>query len=103
MRIEADGETWEARLDTHVAHEGLRAIVFSCTSNPSRPYHVVELPADELPTADRLEALPQGRLAQLFLDSDPLDVAHDPLADPLHPGGHPLSPPPPGYQEIDRG
>jgi len=103
MRIEADGETWEARLDPREAHPGLRSIVFSCVSNPQRAYHVVEVPADELPTAQRLDVLPEGRLAQLFHDSDPMDVSHDPSADPLHPGGHPLPPPPPGYQEIDRG
>ncbi len=103
MRFEADGETWEASLDRHEPHPGVRAIVFSCISNPQRAYHVVEVPADELPRQDRLEGLPQERLSQLFSDSDPLDVAHDPSADPLHPGGHPLPPEPPGYEEIDRG
>ncbi len=103
MRIEADGETWEAQLDPHEAHAGLRAIVFSCISNPQRPYHVVEVAAGELTGADRLDDLPRERLSQLFLDSDPLDVAHDPSAYTRHPVGHPLPPPPPGYEEIDRG
>jgi len=101
--IQADGETWEARLDLHEPHPGVRAIVFNCISNPQRAYHVVEVAADEIPGPERLDALPGGRLSELFADSDPLDVTHDPAADPQHPGGHPLPPEPPGWQERDRG
>lgn len=102
-RIQADGETWEASLDRHEPHPGVRAVVFSCISNPQRAYHVVEVPADELRAPDHLEALPGARLSELFADSDPLDVAHDPSADADHPGGHPLPPAPPGGEERDRG
>ncbi len=102
-RIQADGETWEARLDRHEPHPGIHAVVFSCISNPQRAYHVVEVPAAEVPAPERLEALPRDRLSQLFADSDPMDVAHDPSADLDHPGGHPLPPAPPGSEERDRG
>jgi hypothetical protein len=102
-RIEADGETWEARMDRFDPHPGIHAIVFSCVSNPQHPYHVVEVPAEEVADAERLGRLPRERLAALFADSDPLDVVHDPEADPLHPGGHPLPPASPGVGERDRG
>ncbi len=102
-RIEADGETWVASMDRSQPHPGVRAVVFSCVSNPQRPYHVVEVSATEISGAEALQDLPRERLAQLFADSDPLDVAHDPSADPRHPGGHPLPPEPPGAGERDRG
>jgi len=102
-RIEADGEMWEARLDRHEPHPGIRAVVFSCISNPQRAYHVVEVPADEIPAPERLATLPGNRLSQLFADSDPMDVAHDPAADPTHEGGHPLPSEPPGAERRDRG
>jgi hypothetical protein len=102
-RIEADGETWVATVDRVQPHPGVRAVVFSCVSNPLRPYHVVEVSATELPGPERLQDLPRERLVQLFADSDPLDVVHDPSADPRHPGGHPLPPEPADARERDRG
>ncbi len=101
--IEADGETWVASLDRMEPHPGVRAVVFSCVSNPQRPYHVVEVSAAEVPGPERLEELPRERLSQLFADSDPLDVSHDPAADVRHPGGHPLPPESPDARERDRG
>ncbi len=103
VKIVADGETWEVSLDRHDPHPALRALVFSCVSNPQRAYHVVEVPAEEVPGEERLTALSPERLAQLFADSDPLDVAHDPSADPEHRGGHPLPPESAGAEERDRG
>ncbi len=102
-RIEADGETWVASLDRAQPHPGVRAVVFTCASNPQRAYPVVEVSEAEVPGPERLAELPHERLAQLFADSDPLDVAHDPSADPLHPGGHPLPPEPADARERDRG
>ncbi len=101
--LKADGETWEVSLDRHEPHPGIRALVFSCVSNPQRAYHVVEVPADEVAGEEPLAALPDERLTQLFADSDPMDVAHDPSADPAHRGGHPLPPEPAGEEERDRG
>ncbi len=101
--IDADGETWAVSLDRHEPHPGIHALVFSCISNPQRPYHVVEVSSDEVPAPDRLDDLTRDRLTQLFSDSDPMDVIHDPSADPEHPGGHPQPPEPPGAQELDRG
>ncbi len=101
--FEADGETWVARLDRMAPHPGVRAVVFSCVSNPQRAYHVVEVSAAELPGPERLEELPRERLSELFADSDPLDVSHDPSADTRHPGGHPLPPESPDAREHDRG
>lgn len=102
-RIKADGDTWEARLDRFDPHPGVRAVVFSCVSNPQRPYHVVEVPAEDIPADGRLDALPKEQLVCLFAASDPMDVVHDPGADPLHRGGHPLPPEAPGAGEEDRG
>ncbi len=98
--IQADGETWEVSLDRHEPHPGIRALVFSCVSNPQRAYHVVEVPAEEVPGD---EGWPQERLSRLFADSDPMDVAHDPSADPTHGGGHPLPPESAGEEERNRG
>lgn len=89
-RIERDDEVWEARMDAHDPHPGVRAVVFMCVSNPQRAYHVVEVDAGEVPDGERLAFLGREALGTLFDHSDPMDYVHDSSADALHPGGHPL-------------
>jgi hypothetical protein len=98
--VRADDERWEVRIDRFDPHPGIHALVFFCLSNPQRPWHVVEVPADQVPGADELAALPEDRLVALFADSDPMDFPHD-TVEPNLPPEHPLPPPPPGYEGID--
>lgn len=102
--IEADGDTWEVRLDRHDPHAGVRAVVFSCVSNPQRAYHVTEVPESVLPGQGEaaLNAVAADTLAGWFAGSDPMDYIHEPDADPVHPGGHPIAPPPPEEREEPR-
>ncbi len=81
-RIERDGETWEARMDRHDPHPGVRAVVFSCVSNPQRAYHVVEVSERDVPDEEGLGSLGDDRLGSLFDRSGPMDYVHDSGADP---------------------
>ncbi|MGD8497040.1 MAG: hypothetical protein PVF05_12770 [Gemmatimonadales bacterium] len=73
-RIKADNDTWTATLDASAPGPG-RTVVFFCTSNGQRPWRVVRVDEDELPTADRLDALSSDELRALFERSESMNVS----------------------------
>jgi hypothetical protein len=101
--IKAQGETWAVGVDRHEPHPGVRAIVFHCVSNPQRPYRVVEVPLGVADTTEALADLSEEQLVRLLEGADFMDYVHEAGADPLHPGGHPLPPPPPGEHYREQG
>lgn len=81
-RLEANGEDWDVRLSRESPHEGVAAVVFRCASNSSWGWRVVEVPAGEYGSQERLDALSEVELRGLFDRSQPFDYTHDPKAHP---------------------
>lgn len=85
MSYEANGETWDVSLSDEEPREGIRPLLFRCTSNTSRGWRVVEVPAAEYPDG-RLDDLSTADLDALFERSQPFDYTHDPKAEEGHVG-----------------
>ena len=83
-----DGDRWVATVDRQAAHPGMHALVFTCVSDPQRPYRVIEIPAD-----DREGPAPpdfsERELRDLFGSSQTMDYSYDESAEPgRHGDGH---------------
>ena len=76
---EGDDQRWEVYLSDERPHEGVRPVVFRCTSNSSFGWRVVEVPAGEFEDG-RLEAMEESELTALFERAQPFGYAHDPKA-----------------------
>ena len=74
---EADGETWEVYLSDERPHQGVRALVFTCVTNSSHGWRVVEVPAREYPSKDRVDEIGDSELRRLYKRSSPFDYPHD--------------------------
>ncbi len=72
--LSADGDTWRARLGLEVPREGMRTVLFFCTSNGQRPYRVVEVPGEQVPDAGALDGIGDSQLAELFARSVSMGV-----------------------------
>jgi hypothetical protein len=81
-RLEANGEDWDVQLSRERPHDGVGAVIFRCASNSSYGWRVVEVPAGEYETQERLDALSKVELRGLFDRSQPFDYTHDPKAHP---------------------
>lgn len=77
-QIEADGHRWEVSVEDRSAHEGRRAVVFYCVTDPQRGYRVVEVSESRL-VDDELEE-DDGSLERLYAESQPFDYTPDPKA-----------------------
>lgn len=75
---EADGETWEVYLSDERPHQGVRALVFTCVTNSSHGWRVVEVPAGEYPSKDHVDEIEKAELRSLYNRSSPFDYPHDP-------------------------
>lgn len=71
-RIKADNDSWRATLDTS---GGQRMVVFFCASNGQRPYRVVRVEADEVPSGDHLDGMSSEELRRLFDRSESMNVS----------------------------
>lgn len=71
-RIKADNDSWRATLDTS---GGGRTVVFFCASNGQRPYRVVRVDADEVPSQSELDAMSQDELRRLFDRSESMNAS----------------------------
>jgi hypothetical protein len=80
MRYDADGERWDVYLSDEAAHDGVRSVIFHCTSNSSHGWRVAEVPARDYESDDALERLDDAELDRLYSSSQPFDYAHDPMA-----------------------
>lgn len=87
QRIEADGHGWEVSLEDRPAHEGRRAVVFHCVTDPQRGYRVVEISASRLSGGELDED--EDSLAALYAESQPFDYTPDPKAHESHIGNEP--------------
>lgn len=81
-RLEAKGEEWDVRLSREAPHDGVTAVIFRCASNSSHGWRVVEVPAGEYGSQERVEERPEEELRQLFDRSQPFDYVHDEKALP---------------------
>ena len=79
MDYKANGEKWDVSLSEERPHEGVRPLIFRCTSNSSRGWRVVEVPASEY-TPEHMDELSPAELDSLFERSQPFDYSHDPKA-----------------------
>lgn len=86
MRYEADGERWDVYLSDETPHDGVRSLIFHCTSNSSNGWRVAEVPEAEYESPESLERLDEADLDELFARSQPFDYAHDPSAHERHIG-----------------
>lgn len=73
-RIKADNDSWQATLDTSSSGYG-RTVVFFCVSNGQRPWRVVRVDEDEIPTPEDLAALSSDELRVLFERSESMNVS----------------------------
>ena len=83
---ESDGETWEVYLSHEHPQHGVRALVFTCVTNSSYGWRVVEVPAADFPSNERVEGLSRPDLHALYDRSEPFDYPHDPRAKQKHVG-----------------
>jgi hypothetical protein len=74
----ANDEEWNVYLSDERAHEGLRPLIFHCTTNSSHGWRVVEVPAGDY--EGRIGELAESELDELFERSQPFDYPHDPKA-----------------------
>lgn len=79
MEHKANGESWEVLLSEEEPREGMRPMIFRCTTNTSRGWRVVEVPAADYSEA-RVNDLSPDELDSLFERSQPFDFTHDPKA-----------------------
>lgn len=86
MRYRADGERWDVYLSEEPPHDGVRSLIFHCTSNSSHGWRVAEVPAAEYRSSDDLDRLDGDELDELYARSQPFDYAHDPRAREDHIG-----------------
>jgi hypothetical protein len=87
MRYDADGERWDVYLSKETPHEGVRSLIFHCSSNSSHGWRVAEVPAAKFDSDEVLEELDDEALGELYASSQPFDFAHDPHALEDHIGG----------------
>lgn len=73
-RIKADNDSWQATLEAS-ATGGQRHLVFFCVSNGQRPWRVVRLDDDEVPSPDALNELSSDELRALFARSESMNVS----------------------------
>lgn len=78
----ADGENWDVQLSREAPHEGVRIIIFRCTSNSSHGWRVVEVPVSGFDREESVHGLREEELRMLFERSQPFDYSHDPHARP---------------------
>lgn len=71
-RIKADNDSWRGALDTS---GGARMVVFFCASNGQRPYRVVRVDADEVPSQEHLDDMSREDLLRLFARSESMNVS----------------------------
>lgn len=72
-RIKADNDSWQATLEP--ATGGQRHLVFFCVSNGQRPWRVVRIDDDEIPSSDALDELSSDQLRTLFARSESMNVS----------------------------
>lgn len=73
-RIKADNDSWQATLEPAAA-DGQRHLVFFCVSNGQRPWRVVRVDEDEIPTSGKLDELSSDELRALFARSESMNVS----------------------------
>lgn len=73
-RIKADNDSWQATLESSET-DGQRHLVFFCVSNGQRPWRVVRLDRDEIPSPDALDELSADELRALFARSESMNVS----------------------------
>lgn len=73
-KIKADNDSWQATLEAS-ATGGRRHLVFFCVSNGQRPWRVVRLDPDEIPSSDALDDLSSDELRALFARSESMNVS----------------------------
>lgn len=71
--IRADGDRWAVRIGERPPAPDLQQVLFFCRTTDQRPYRVVEVPADQVPDAEALEALSGDQLQELFRASRSMD------------------------------
>lgn len=71
-RIKVDNDSWRATLD---ASGGTRMVVFFCASNGQRPYRVVRVDGDEVPSQEELDAMSKDELRRIFDRSESMNVS----------------------------
>jgi hypothetical protein len=86
MEYVANGERWDVYLSEETPLEGVRSLIFHCTSNSSNGWRVAEVPAAEYGTQESLDGLDEAELDELFARSQPFDYSHDPKAHERHIG-----------------
>lgn len=79
-RIKANGEKWDVRLSREEPHSGVTSVIFRCATNSSFGWRVVEVPARQYETEEKVDDLSEDELQALFDRSQPFDYAHDPKA-----------------------
>lgn len=72
-KIKADGDTWSVRVAERSPSDESRVIVFFCTTTDQRPYRVVEVPRERIPTPEMLDELSEDELRRLFTVSRSMD------------------------------
>jgi hypothetical protein len=80
MRYDADGERWDVYLSKEEPRDGVRSLIFHCSSNSSHGWRVAEVPAGEFRSDAVLAELDDDALDELYASSQPFDFAHDPKA-----------------------
>lgn len=86
---EHDGDSWEVYLGADEPHAGVRPLIFTCTSNSSNGWRVLEVQEQEY-AGSRLDDLSDGELDDLFDRAAPFDYPHDPKAEENSVGDTPL-------------
>lgn len=79
MEYKGGGERWDVSLSEEAPRGGMRPLIFRCTTNTSRGWRVVEVPAEDY-TPERVDELGAAKLDALFERSQPFDFTHDPKA-----------------------
>jgi hypothetical protein len=87
MKYDGDGERWDVYLSKEGPHDGLRSVIFHCTSNSSHGWRVAEVPEDRIESEEVLEGMDDDELDELYQRSQPFDYSHDPHAREDHIGG----------------
>jgi hypothetical protein len=90
VTYEIDGETWGVYLGEDRPHPDVLPLIFHCTTNSSHGWKVVEVPASEWESEDRVSRLSESELAELFERAQPFDVTHDPKTEENSVGETPL-------------
>lgn len=86
MQYKADGERWDVYLSDEAPRDGVRSVIFHCSSNSSFGWRVAEVPAGDYRSAEAIEGLDDDEIDELYARSQPFDYTHDPKAREDHVG-----------------